>query len=178
MIALLIAKSVPRNGYKTITRLFPLCNEGDIGGVKEASQTHRVRSVDTPNDAELLPAGLLRRVIALTIDWALCSVIAFAFWGYDWHGGGGQGFKPLVIFAVQHFFLVSTLGSTVGQRICQMRVIRADGAVTASGELLPVGFRAGFSRTLLLVLVLPAVLADSSGRHYHDIVAGTNIIRL
>lgn len=111
---------------------------------------------------------LLPRSIALAIDWALCSLIAYALLGYRWGtNGGADGFKPLLVFGVENLALVSTVGFTIGHRIMGLRVERARGG--------PVGFLLGLVRTLLLLLVIPAVITDGYGRGFHDRIAGTLI---
>ncbi len=83
----------------------------------------------------------------------------------------GQPLATLAIWAVQHFFLVATLGMTYGHRIFRMRVVRDDGAAYP-------GFRAAAIRTVLLALVIPAVVWDHEGRGLHDRAAGTRLIKL
>ncbi|MDE9366460.1 RDD family protein [Luteipulveratus sp. YIM 133132] len=114
-------------------------------------------------------AGLGPRVVALLIDWAVCSLIAAAFLGYRLGGQGATGFAPLLVFAVENVLLVGTVGFTLGHRVLGMRVTRPDGGVAG-----PV---AGAIRTLLLCLVIPAVIWDRDQRGLHDRAAGTVLVR-
>lgn len=109
-------------------------------------------------------APLGRRVAALAIDWALCLVIASAFFG-------DEPLAPLAVFAVENLLLVSTLGTTVGHRALGLRVRRLVGPAAAPGVLL------ALVRTVLLCLVIPAVVWDADGRGLHDRAAGTVIVR-
>ena len=68
----------------------------------------------------------LPRIGALLIDWFLCSLIAAAFLDYRWGGSGAEGFKPLLVFAIENFLLVSTIGMTIGHRIFGLVVQRPD----------------------------------------------------
>ena len=103
-----------------------------------------------------------RRVAALAIDYVPVIILALAFFDYD-------PIAMLVIFAVIQMLFIPTIGGSPGHRIMGMRVIRADGAWT--------GVWRPMIRTLLLVLVVPAVIFDSDGRGMHDKAAGTLLIR-
>jgi uncharacterized RDD family membrane protein YckC len=110
-----------------------------------------------------------RRLIAIFIDWVLCSIIAAGFLGYRLGGGEGS-LWPLAVFAVENLLLVSTLGSTIGHRVLGLRVIRLDGR--------PAGLWRALVRTVLVCLVIPALILGRDGRGWHDKAAGTLIVRL
>jgi RDD family len=109
-------------------------------------------------------ATIGRRLLALLIDWLLCTVIALAFFHSRWW--------TLAIFAAETWLLTSLTGFTVGKRVLGIRVARVDGR--------PVGF-AWFGwvllRTLLLLAVLPALVTDRDLRGLHDRAANTIVIR-
>jgi uncharacterized RDD family membrane protein YckC len=65
---------------------------------------------------------------------------------------------------------IPTIGGSVGHRLTGMRVVPLTGGW--------VGLRRPIVRTLLLVLVLPALVWDSDQRGFHDKVAGTVLIRV
>ena len=141
-------------------------------------------SQQTNDPAQNLPADgpgavgrLMPRCIALFIDWVLCSLIAIAFLDYRLTGGsGGEGFRPMAIFAVENILLVSTLGTTIGHRMMGLVVTRS--ARVAAGDLTPgAGLLGGVVRTVLLLLVVPALITDQYGRGLHDKIAGTIILR-
>ncbi len=109
-------------------------------------------------------------MVALLADWLLCQLIASAFLGYQLgHNTGAQTFAPLAVFAVENLLMVATLGHTIGHRLLGMRVV-------ASGRGY-VGFVRAFIRTLLLIIVIPAVVWDADGRGLHDKAAGTLLVR-
>lgn len=112
---------------------------------------------------------LVPRVLALLIDWTLCSVIAAGFLGYTWGGQGSSGFIPLLVFAVENIVLVGLMGATPGHLIVGARVTQLDGAVAG-----PV---AAVIRTLLLCLVIPALVFDNDQRGLHDRFAGTIMVK-
>ena len=118
-------------------------------------------------------AGWSRRLVALLIDWLACSVIALAFF---YHPTAGHAADVLsqprlwtpAVFAVEDFLLTALTGVTIGKRLLGLRVIRLDGR--------PVGLRA-FVRTLLLVLVVPAMMMDRDLRGLQDKAAKTIVVR-
>jgi uncharacterized RDD family membrane protein YckC len=118
-------------------------------------------------------AGWSRRFGALLIDWLACSVIAIAFF---YHHTAGHAADVLsqprlwtpAVFAVEDFVLTALTGTTIGKRLLGLRVLRLDGR--------PVGLWA-LPRTLLLMLVVPAMIMDRDLRGLQDKAAGTVVDR-
>lgn len=104
-----------------------------------------------------------RRIGALVIDWALCSLISAAFFNYD-------GLATLGIFALEQMLLVGTLGYSVGHRVFGMQVQHVQGRAAGLG--------AGIVRALLICLVIPAVVFDEDQRGLHDRAVGTLLVRI
>lgn len=142
----------------------------------------RVSSSDVPVPVPDAPArpGIGRRLVGIGIDWTLSLVISSAFFANTALAASagplervflvGNSLATLVIWAVQHLLLVSTLGTTIGHRIVGAKVVREDGSS-------PVGLLGGAIRTVTLVLVIPALFTDEDGRGYHDRAAHTRLIR-
>jgi uncharacterized RDD family membrane protein YckC len=110
------------------------------------------------------------RLVAVLVDWLVCSVIAAWLLHYRLGQGGLGPFKPLAVFVLMNVLLVGTLGSTIGHRLLGLRVVRLGGA--SAGPLLAV------IRTVLLAVVIPAVIWDRDTRGFHDKIAGTVLVRL
>ncbi|MFB7250646.1 RDD family protein [Microbacterium sp. NPDC056234] len=114
-----------------------------------------------------------RRIAALVIDYAAATIIATAFFGYQQFALPGEAgvtmFTPMIVFAVLQIVFIPTLGGSPGHRIVGLRVVRADGAW--------VGLWRPIVRTLLLVVVVPAVIWDQDQRGLHDKAAGTILLR-
>jgi uncharacterized RDD family membrane protein YckC len=118
-------------------------------------------------------AGWSRRLGALVIDWLACSIVAIAFF---YHPQAGHTASVLtqprlwtpVVFGVEDFLLTALTGVTIGKRLLGLRVIRLDGR--------PVGLWA-LPRTLLLMLVVPAMIMDRDLRGLQDKAAGTVVVR-
>jgi hypothetical protein len=103
-----------------------------------------------------------RRLGALAIDWAVAVLIVEAF---GWHptSSGGQ-WGVLAVFAAEHLLLLSTLGFTIGKWVFRLRVGKLGGPLTPLNVI---------ARTVLLMLVVPAVIWDRDGRGLHDRISGT-----
>ncbi len=112
----------------------------------------------------LAPQG--RRLGALVVDWFVAELIALAF---GWHPSSAQGqWGTIAIFGAEHLVLLSIWGATLGKRLFGLRVGRLGGPLTPLNVIL---------RTVLLLLVVPAVIWDRDGRGLHDRLAGTVEIR-
>jgi uncharacterized RDD family membrane protein YckC len=119
-------------------------------------------------------AGWSRRLGALIIDWIACSLITIAFFYHPVAGHTTNVFveprpwTPLV-FGIQDFLLTATTGFTLGKRLTGLRVVRLDGQ--------PVGFPRALARTVLLMLVVPAIMMDRDLRGLQDKAASTVVVR-
>jgi len=114
-----------------------------------------------------------RRIGALVIDYVAATIIATAFLGFDQFAlpseAGLSQFGPLAVFAVMQILFIPTAGGSPGHRILGMRVVRLHGGW--------VGLWRPIVRTLLLVVVIPAVIWDSDQRGLHDKLPGLVLIR-
>ena len=109
-----------------------------------------------------------RRLIALTIDWFASLFIANAF-GSNL-SSNAHSWLVLNVFAVQILLLTIFTGSSFGQRILGIGVRRLD---EQRLDILGV-----VVRTLLLLLVIPAVVYDRDGRGLHDKAVGSVVLRI
>jgi len=110
-------------------------------------------------------AGYGRRVLALFIDWGLSLLVASLLARtFDWEPAQ-RSLWTLVVFAIMAWLLVGLLGTTIGKRLCGIRVTRLDGR--------PVGLLWGLARVALIVLVVPALIWDRDYRGLHDRAANT-----
>jgi hypothetical protein len=114
-----------------------------------------------PEDGPTSVPGMGRRLVALFIDWAICSFIAF--------GLLHSQYWTLAIFGAETWILTALTGTTIGKRALGMRVARLDGK--------PVGFGWSLVRTILLLCVIPPLVIDSDRRGLHDKAANTIVIR-
>ena len=112
-----------------------------------------------------------RRVAAYLVDTVLSVLLALSFSGPledSW------GLAVLGAFAAQKWLLVAVAGQTLGMRLLGLRVA----PLTAGGASRRVpGLATALVRTVLLVLLLPALVWDADNRGYHDKIAGTAVLR-
>jgi uncharacterized RDD family membrane protein YckC len=114
-------------------------------------------------------AGVVRRLGALMIDWLMSVVIALAILGGYKHPASTQ-YLAVAVFAAEIYLLTALTGFTVGKRLVGVRVARLDGR--------PVGLLSALVRTVLFLLVIPALVLDADLRGLHDRAARTIVIRI
>lgn len=106
---------------------------------------------------------IVRRVVALVLDWGIAMAISAGF--FDSHPMATLG-----VFAAVTFVLVASLGATIGHAALGLRVTRVtDGAAP--------GVVAAAIRTVSLCVIVPATVWNSDGVGLHDVWAGTRISR-
>lgn len=105
-----------------------------------------------------------RRLLAILADWGIAAVPVYVL-----IGGPEAAWWHIVVFAALQIVFIPTIGGSIGHRIFGMRVVAIAGGWI--GAWRPV------VRTLLLVIVIPALVWDSDQRGFHDKVAGTVLIR-
>lgn len=114
----------------------------------------------------LAPWG--RRIAAVIVDWVVAQLVTYAFFRDALTGGGARSFVVLGVFAVLTVLSLSLVAATFGHWLLglQLRQVRP-------------GFYVGqvLARTLLLCLFLPAIFTASDGRGFHDVLAGTVLVR-
>jgi uncharacterized RDD family membrane protein YckC len=108
-------------------------------------------------------AKLGRRVLALSLDWALAMLVSQAF-------AGGDSTVTLIIFAVAQWLLVATVGYSIGHRVLGLQVRRLDGRY--------VGLWRSLIRVGLILLVIPSTIWDADNRGLQDKAAGIVLVRI
>jgi len=111
-------------------------------------------------------ASFGRRLGALLIDWALCTVIA----GLLVDDLRTNPWPQLGVFVVAHAFFVGLFGQTLGMAVARIRCV----SITDGGAI---GIPRAIVRALLLALVIPAMISDSDGRGLHDRAARSVVVR-
>lgn len=115
-----------------------------------------------------------RRLGALLIDYTAASIIATGFLGFNQFAlpteAGLTQFTPMLVFAVLQIVFIPLLSGSPGHLILGMRVVRLGGGW--------VGLWRPIVRTLLLVVVIPAVIWDADQRGLHDKATGLVLIRV
>jgi uncharacterized RDD family membrane protein YckC len=114
----------------------------------------------------IAPIG--RRLIAIFIDWILCVLIAYGLIAHRDYNASNPW--ALAVFGGLSLLTLSLVGSTPGKRLMRLRVVRLDG-----GRLGPA---AVLLRTVLLLIVVPAVVWDRDTRGMHDKAARAVQVRV
>jgi len=113
--------------------------------------------------------GFGRRLVALIIDWFVSLGVTLLVFREVSYGSTASSFATLAVFAGEVIVFTWLLAGSFGQRLLGLRVVRVDGGRLALGRII--------LRTVLLCLVIPAVIWDSSGRGLHDRAAGSMVVR-
>ncbi|MEU4601929.1 RDD family protein [Kribbella sp. NPDC023972] len=119
-------------------------------------------------------SGWGRRILALLLDWLIAGLVASAITSKPmWAGGNDYNTSQLVTFFAMSAILTGLVGSTIGHRVCGLRVVPVRGTKT---DTVPPGLIAGVIRSLLICLLLPAVVYDRDRRGLHDRAAKTVVV--
>jgi uncharacterized RDD family membrane protein YckC len=108
-----------------------------------------------------------RRIGALFIDWLFCTFIVVAIIR---PAHADVEYWTLLVFGAQDYLLTALTGFTLGKRLLGIRVARLDGAM--------VGLLWGFVRTILMLIVIPALLLNRDMRGLHDRASNTAVLRV
>jgi uncharacterized RDD family membrane protein YckC len=119
-------------------------------------------------------AGWGRRLAALLVDWLASTLVAVAFFGYEWFGAtaGQQGLvgaAPLLVFWLEASLLTALVGGSFGQLALRVAVVHVDGR--------PVNLLEALVRTFLILLVVPPLIFNRDQRGLHDLLVKTVTVR-
>lgn len=112
----------------------------------------------------LAPSG--QRALGFLGDIALSVLVASAFTAPHLPRN-----TSLLVFGIQYAVFAALLGQTPGMFIARVRLVRVDRPA-------PVGIVRAIVRTLLLMLLVPALIWDSDGRGLHDRASQTALVRV
>lgn len=115
-------------------------------------------------------AGLGRRFLAITVDWAIASLSAALVIPLQSSELGPTLFR-LGVFVVEVSILTALTGSSAGQRLFKLRVV----SYPDQGYLPPA---AVLLRTFLIALVVPAVVYDIEGRGLHERITRSSVVKI
>jgi uncharacterized RDD family membrane protein YckC len=118
-------------------------------------------------DSEVQLASFGRRLGALAIDWAICTLVASLLVD-DLRA---NPWPQLIVFVVAHAFFVGLFGQTIGMFVARIRCV----SVIDGGAI---GIPRGLVRAVLLGLFIPAVINDGDGRGLHDRAAKSVMVSL
>ena len=123
-----------------------------------------------PEEGPRSVPSLLRRVVALCIDWAMSMGISIAIavvWlGRDWLDH--NGFVTGLIFVVMQMIFGLVIGGSPGHLLTKMRIAPIKGGA--------LGIIAPLVRPWLIILVIPPIMMDRDQRGVHDRIVGTIMV--
>ncbi|MDF9872813.1 putative RDD family membrane protein YckC [Streptomyces avidinii] len=129
---------------------------------------YRGERLGLPREGPGSVAPLGRRFGALFVDWAVSMLIAYGLFARGDQQAAGNW--ALGVFLVMSLLTVGTVGSTPGKRILGLRVIAEDGGRLGAVRVA--------LRSVLLLLVIPAIVWDRDSRGLHDRLARAVQVRI
>jgi len=139
------------------------------GAVLPPTQDYRGQRLGLPGEGPGAIGGWGRRLGALVIDWVACLLIVrLAFPGVE-YGTNASGFLTLAMFFVELTLLTWLTGSSLGQRLVGLTVVRLGGGAPGLGRAL--------LRSLMVCLLVPPLIWDRDSRGVHDRALGLVLVR-
>ena len=110
-----------------------------------------------------------RRMLALIVDWAVCTLVVVAIIGTEQYveQGGTSGFIVLGAYVLEAAVFTWLLAGSFGKLVTGLRV------VPAGGVWRPINPVRLLARQVLVALVIPPLVFRPDGRGLHDMFAGT-----
>ena len=137
-----------------------------------APQSYRGQQLGLPQAGPGSIADVGPRVGAFVVDAVASAIVAGLV--VATRGGHGTSRLPgswsLIPFAIDYVLGLLIAGRTLGMYLFGLRVVRVD-----RDE--PVGPTRAVARTVLLLLLVPAVIFDKDGRGLHDRLTDTAVVR-
>ena len=114
-------------------------------------------------------AGVWQRIFALVVDWAASLLIVRLLFPGLPFGSDLYGAWTMAVFASEVLLLTWLTGASFGQRIIGI------GVVSYRSDRLK--FWQVLARTVMIILVIPAVVMDKDKRGLHDILVGAGVVK-
>jgi uncharacterized RDD family membrane protein YckC len=130
-------------------------------------------SAPVASELILLPrAAFLERLAAFALDVVLVIMLVNIFdFDHDWEA------KGMLLALVYHIGFWTWKGTTLGGIICQLRLVRIDGAMVRFADSLVRGLTGIFSLAVMGLGFL-WILRDPDRQAWHDRVAGTYVVKV
>jgi uncharacterized RDD family membrane protein YckC len=140
-----------------------------------APQAYRGKLLGLPEQGPGALASPGARVGALAVDCIASALVAALGVALLHHGGDAASRLPgswsLIPFTLDYLIGLLVAGRTLGMNLFGIRVVRVDRANDAVDP-----WRA-LVRTVLLLVLVPAVIWDRDGRGLHDRLTDTAVVR-
>jgi uncharacterized RDD family membrane protein YckC len=138
------------------------------------AQAYRGQRLGLPADGPGSLCTTGQRLGAFLVDAVASALVAGLFVASTSSSSGAAGRLPgswsLVPFALDYLVGLVAAGGTLGMHLVGLRVVRVDRPAR-------LGVLRAAARTLLLLLLIPAVIWDRDGRGLHDRLTDTAVVR-
>ena len=114
-------------------------------------------------------AGIGRRVAAICLDWLASILLSRVFFGQVAYGSAEGSISVLLLFAAEVIIFTWLMSASFGQKIMGISVLQVGGGRLSLWRII--------LRTLLICLVIPALVYDSTGRGLQDRAVGSSVFR-
>jgi len=114
-------------------------------------------------------AGVWQRIFALVLDWAASLLVVRLLFPELSFGSDLYGVWTMAVFALEVIVLTWLTGASFGQKIIGI------GVVSYRSDKLK--FWQVLARTMMIILVIPAVVMDKDKRGLHDVLVGAGVVR-
>lgn len=113
-----------------------------------------------------------RRIVALLVDWLICTLVVLMFVGLEEYAepGSTASATVLVLYVVESGVLTWLAGGSIGKLLTGLCVVPADGRLRRLNPVKALG------RQVLVALVIPPLVFRADGRGLHDLFAGTSTV--
>jgi uncharacterized RDD family membrane protein YckC len=113
-----------------------------------------------------------RRIVALLVDWSICTLAVLLVVGPEEYAepGSTASAMVLVLYVVESALLTWLAGGSIGKLLTGLCVVPADGRLRRLNPLKALG------RQVLIALVIPPLVFRADGRGLHDLFAGTSTV--
>ncbi|GAA4824118.1 RDD family protein [Nocardioides caeni] len=110
-----------------------------------------------------------RRILALLVDWLLCTLVVVIFVGLEEYTTPGSTASAVVlaVYLAESSLLTWLAGGSAGKLLTGLCVIPADGRLRRLNPLKVL------IRQVMVLLVIPPLVFRADGRGLHDLFADT-----
>jgi uncharacterized RDD family membrane protein YckC len=124
-------------------------------------------------DPTLETASWSRRLLALVVDWAACTLVVVAVIGpQKWLDDPYAGTYTMGVFLLESTLFTAVLGGSFGKLATRLRVVRLDGSAR------PPDLLRCLVRQVLVCLVVPPLVFRPDRRGLHDLAVGSATVPL
>lgn len=126
----------------------------------------------TTHESAVPTASFGRRLLALLVDWLVCTLVVLAVVGLEEYTepGSSASVVVLALYVVESGVLTWLAGGSPGKLLTGLCVVPADGRLRRLNPLKVLG------RQVLVALVVPPLVFRADGRGLHDMFAGTSTV--